>query len=1131
MKLKRFGIIALVSLLFTVLSHVSSPLLPIFSTFSASPVVAQTSESSRKAEADRLHQQGIEQYQTSEFQAAIQSWQQALAIYQEIGDRQGEANSLGNLGNAYDSLGESQKAIDFHLLSLPILQQISDHRGEAYSLGNLGNAYDSLGNHQKAIDFHQQSLLISQQIGDRLGEVYSLNNLGSIYQDLGNYQKAIDFHQQSLLINREIGNRQGEVYSLNNLGSVYQDLGEYQKVIDFHQQSLLIDRKIGNRQGEASSLVNLGSVYQDLGEYQKAIDFHQQSLLIFQQIGNRQGEAYSLGGLGIAYRYLGEYQKAIDFHQQSLFIFQQTGNRQGEASSLGNLGIAYSYLGEYQKAIDFHQQSLLIDRKIGNRQGEAYSLGGLGIAYRYLGEYQKAINFHQQSLLVSQQIGDPQGEASSLGGLGNAYASLGEYQKAIDFHQQSLLIDRKIGNPQGEANSLGNLGYACLFLGEYQKAIDYFQQSLLIKRQIGDRPGEARSLNNLGSVYQDLGEYQKAIDFHQQSLLIDRKIGNPQGEASSLGGLGNAYHFLRDYQKAIDYQQQSLLIFQQIGNRQGEASSLVNLGSAYRFLEEYQQAIDYLQQSLLIFQQIGNRQGEAISLGNLGIAFFEYGNLTAAETNLQQGMKVFESLRVGLENPQKISIFETQSIVYRTLQRVLVAQNKINDALEITERGRARALVELLQQDSSPQSDKQPLKYPSLEQIKPIAQQQDATLVEYSIVFDRQLYIWIISPTGKIEFRTVDIPQETSLKELVTNGHACILLEQCRSYNNQTIPTAGDWVKLNDDRFSEPWQVVSIEQNTLKLRLESWEKGATIQRPITDVVKIVDAFNRQHLQQLHQLLIQPIADLLPKDENDRIIFIPHDQLFLVPFPALQDEDGQYLIEKHTILTAPSIQVLDLTHEKRQQLPDSVQDALVVGNPTMPKVRTRAGKTPEQLSNLPHAETEAVEIAQLLNTQPLTGNNATKAAIVPKLPQARIIHLATHGLLNDFKGLDIPGAIALAPSGTGEVNDGLLTAGELFDMELNAELVVLSACKTGQGDITSDGVIGLSRSLIAAGVPSIIVSLWSVPDAPTADLMTRFYQHLAQNNNKAEALRQAMLDTMKEHPNPKDWAAFTLIGEP
>ncbi len=554
-------------------------------------------------------------------------------------------------------------------------------------------------------------------------------------------------------------------------------------------------------------------------------------------------------------------------------------------------------------------------------------------------------------------------------------------------------------------------------------------------------------------------------------------------------------------------------------------------------IQSLQQAIDDLKQSLEIFQQIDNREGEASSLASLGLAFFQSGNLTTAETHLKQGMKVYESLRVGLEDTQKIYFFETQSIIYQALQLVLVAQNKTNDALEISERGRARALVELLRQDSSPQSNTQPPEYPSLKQIKQIAQRQDATLVKYSIIPDEEipdkerLYIWVIPPTGKIEFRAVDIPQNTSLEELVTNGRACIILEQCRSDTNQTLPTAGDWVKLKDDQFEEPWQVVDIQQNTLTLKLESWEEGTTIQRPITDVVAVVNAFNRQRLQQLHQLLIQPIADLLPKDENDRIIFIPHEQLFLVPFPALQDEDGKYLIEKHTILTAPSIEVLNLTREKRQQLPDSVQGALVVGNPTMPIVKTSAGKTPEQLSNLPHAETEAIEIAQLLNTQPLTGNNATKAAIVPKLPQARIIHLATHGLLNDFKGLGIPGAIALAPSGTGELNDGLLTAGELLDMELNAELVVLSACKTGQGEITSDGVIGLSRSLVAAGVPSIIVSLWSVPDAPTADLMTRFYQHLAQNNNKAEALRQAMLDTMKEHPNPKDWAAFTLIGEP
>lgn len=139
------------------------------------------------------------------------------------------------------------------------------------------------------------------------------------------------------------------------------------------------------------------------------------------------------------------------------------------------------------------------------------------------------------------------------------------------------------------------------------------------------------------------------------------------------------------------------------------------------------------------------------------------------------------------------------------------------------------------------------------------------------------------------------------------------------------------------------------------------------------------------------------------------------------------------------------------------------------------------------------------------------------------------------LLDDFTAGSIPGAIALAPEvfnnkGKTEETNGLLTASEIFDLKLNAELVVLSACDTGRGKLSGDGVIGLSRSLISAGVPSVIVSLWSIPDAPTASLMTEFYQRLQQGDDKASALRQAMLSTMKEHPNPENWAAFTLIGE-
>jgi CHAT domain-containing protein len=282
------------------------------------------------------------------------------------------------------------------------------------------------------------------------------------------------------------------------------------------------------------------------------------------------------------------------------------------------------------------------------------------------------------------------------------------------------------------------------------------------------------------------------------------------------------------------------------------------------------------------------------------------------------------------------------------------------------------------------------------------------------------------------------------------------------------------------------------------------------------------------LPTLHQLLIDPIASLLPKDPNAHVIFIPQRSLFQVPFPALQDANGTYLIEKHTILTAPSIQVLDLTRQQRQKLAQKQSHsgrALVLGNPTMPSVSLYPGEPKQQLSPLPGAEAEAIAIAPLLNTQAITGAQGTKAAIFEKMPQASIIHLATHGLLDDVRGLG--SAIALDPSGS---DDGLLTAEEIFDMKLQANLVVLSACNTGEGSITGDGVIGLSRALISAGVPSVIVSLWAVPDAPTSELMQSFYQNLPNNPDKAQALRQAMLTTMKTHPQPRNWAAFTLIGE-
>jgi CHAT domain-containing protein len=364
---------------------------------------------------------------------------------------------------------------------------------------------------------------------------------------------------------------------------------------------------------------------------------------------------------------------------------------------------------------------------------------------------------------------------------------------------------------------------------------------------------------------------------------------------------------------------------------------------------------------------------------------------------------------------------------------------------------------------------------PTIAEIKQIAKAQNATLVQYSIIYDdfklagkpqvqeSELYIWVIKPTGEVTFRKLD------LKPL--------------------------WQQQNTS-------LETVVESILQTSPVEWNKP---------------------LKQLHQILIKPIDAELPKDPSDRVIFIPQQSLFRVPFPALQDEKGKYLIEQHTILTAPSIQVLQLTHQQRKLA--SGKDFLIVANPTMPSVSNKIGEPPTQLDPLPEAEKEAIEIASLFKTKAIIGKDATKVNILQQISKARIIHLATHGQVDDNQALE--SWIALAPSGK---DNGLLTAAEIFDLKLNAELLVLSACETGRGRVTGDGVIGLSRSLIYAGVPSVIVSLWTVPDDSTKLLMTEFYKNLQQNPDKAQALRQAMLKTSQEYPRPLQWAAFTLIGE-
>ena len=654
------------------------------------------------------------------------------------------------------------------------------------------------------------------------------------------------------------------------------------------------------RKAEGDRLFNQGIQQYQISQFQAALQSWQQALIIYREIKDRQGEGKALGNLGSAYFSLGDYAKAIEYAQQQLAIAREIKHRQNEGKALGNLGIAYFYLGDYAKAIEYAQQSLALAREIKDRQIEGAALGTLGIAYRNLGDYAKTIDYAQQQLAISREIKDRYSEGVALGNLGIAYRNLGDYAKAIDYAQQQLALAREIKDRQSEGGALGNLGSAYLSLGDYAKAIEYTQQVLAISREIKDRKSEGAALGNLGIAYRNLGDYAKAIEYQQQSLAIAREMKSRESEGGALGSLGNAYRNLGDYAKAIEYAQQWLALAREIKDRQGEGVALGSLGIAYDSLGDYAKAIDYAQQQLAIAREIKDRKSEGIALNNLGWALSKSGNLPAAEKTLLDSIKVSESLRAGLDDANKVSIFETQTNPYVTLQQVFIAQKKTNDALEIAERGRARAFVELLASRLAPSASvPTTINPPNIQQIQQIAKEQNATLVAYSTIGNQALYIWVIKPTGEITFRSVDLKSLDINLPQVTEGARVSAALGTRGLNDRDTALA---------------EMIRGTREALGV------SGDTANKQTANPPASTPANSRiiyPKLQQSYQLLIQPIADLLPTDPNAPVIFIPHQSLFLVPFVALQDPTGQYLIEKHTILTAPAIQILQFTRQSRQ----------------------------------------------------------------------------------------------------------------------------------------------------------------------------------------------------------------------
>ena len=794
-------------------------------------------------------------------------------------------------------------------------------------------------------------------------------------------------------------------------------------------------------------------------------------------------------------------------------IWQKGVQLSQEAGKLEQESLADA-LDKFLQAEKIFEQSNTID-------WQAYVLNRIGKLHQIRGEYELALTSYQKSVKIYRDLQDFKNEPIILSKIASVYRNQGKYHQALTTYREARAKFEKTGATSTKIASIYH-DEAVVYhnLGRHEKAEIGYQKSIEVFQKEENKLDLGVIWNNIGKIREQRKEYNTALDAYDTALSFfqgKENIDARQLTARTLTYQGNVHRHLKEFEEAIATLRTSLEMRKELGDRPGEGVTLARLATAYRDLGNYRLAMERYRQALEIFEDVGDRLEIARTLTDVGATYLEQKKWNLAKHELKKAIATFDTLCSDLgdsttkphsikpfdrdTDENKIAFLDTQARTYQLLQKALVRQNKQEEALEVSEQARTRAFADLLAErlGSRIGEVRVPCDSPKLDEIRNAAKEKQATFVEYSFIEeDEEMYIWTIEPEGKIHFRAVDLKKE------LPEGLNAKIDEIRQGLTQDSRALEHFWQERSSDRF----------------------------------------------KQMYRVLIEPIEDLLPENPEDEVIFIPQGFLFLLPFAALQDAEGKYLIEKHTLTVASSIRVLELQRHgaawnarrmrgkrRRPTVVGTPSSVAVVGNPVMPEIPRDLGEEPRSLPSLVGAEEEAIAIARYLGAKPLVGSEATKKAVLEKMQSARIIHLATHGLLDDL-GTGVPGAIALAPnkgeSAGEDESNGLLMAYDVLTMRLQAELVVLSACDSGLGKVTGDGIVGLSRAFAAAGVPSLVVSLWKVPDRPTKEMMVEFYQQLGrglrQEPNKARALRRAMLEMKEKYDNPKDWAAFVLVGE-
>ena len=927
-----------------------------------------------------------------------------------------------------------------------------------------------------------------------------------------------------------------------------------------------------------------GERLQDQGtaeSLRRAIVKYEEALSLWRSVGDQSGEAETLTGAAQVLNYLGERQRAIEYFQRAIALWKAVGDGKGQAIALSGIGMVYYALGAHRQALDYLNQSLLLRRSLKDPGAEATALNSIGVIYHALGEPQKALDCYQQSLPLLRAAGNRGGEASALNSMGAAFRVMGEPQQALTYFKQALSLQRAVGAPREMALMLTNIGALYYRLGDAQQALDYYDQALPLRREAGDRAGQAITLTSIGAAHLSLGDPRRAMEYLKQALSLSEGGQSRSEEAQALTFLSAASSALGSKQQALEYLNRALTLWRAIGERQGESGALIRMGRIYREQGAPQLASKCLEEALRLARDIGETGSEAVALADIARVESDLGDLDQALNRVETALNLVETLRARIRaDDLRVSFLASRHRDYEFYTDLLMRMHERRpsagyDALafEASERARGRNLLEVL---SATRAD--------------IRQGVDPLLLERQRSLQRQI-------NAKERLRMQLVGGNQIEKSAVIEKELRALLAEHQEVQGQMLIQSPHYAALTDPvplKLNEI-QRRSLDRDTLLLEYALGEersflwavtptslcvytlpRRAEIEAVALRAYGLLTKSNRRQYTgsselaaaELSLMILGPVVAELGRK---RLAIVSDGVLQYVPFGALPNPgDGggakskrSPLIVDHEIIYLPSASVLATMRHEMSERRRAARTVAVFSDPVFnsddPRVkRARIGgekangdesKTKSDFlrsaretgltsfERLVHTRKEAEAIIAL--APPEQGFKAldfaaSRATVMSAgLDQYCIVHFATHGLLNS-RSPELSGIVLSLVDESGRAQEGFLRAYEIYNLKLNADLVVLSACSTALGkEIKGEGLAGLTRGFMYAGTPRVIASLWNVRDEATAELMKRFYRNmLIGKSSPAAALREAQISMWREPrwAAPYYWAGFVLQGE-